>query len=62
MKYSELKRILRENGCYMTSEGASHEEWFSPITNEHFPVGRHGSKEVPVGTYNAIMRESGIRR
>ena len=30
MRYSELKRLLRKNGCYKTSEGARHEEWYSP--------------------------------
>jgi len=62
MKYSELKKILRKNGCYKTNEGSNHEEWFSPITKEHFPVGRHGSKDVPNGTYNAILRQSGISK
>jgi len=61
MKYSELKKILKKNGCYKANEGSNHEEWFSPITNEYFPVGRHGSKDVPVGTYNAILRQSGIK-
>jgi predicted RNA binding protein YcfA (HicA-like mRNA interferase family) len=62
MKYSELKRILKQNGCYKTSEGSNHEEWFSPITNNSFPIGRHRDKDVPIGTHNAILKQSGIKR
>jgi len=62
MKYSEVKKQLKKHGCYMTNEGSNHEEWFSPITNVKFPVGRHGSKDVPNGTYNAILKQAGIKK
>jgi predicted RNA binding protein YcfA (HicA-like mRNA interferase family) len=62
MKYSELKKILKHNGCYKESEGSKHEIWFSPITNSLFAVGRHNSEDVPIGTLNAILKKSGIKR
>jgi len=61
MKYSELKKMLRNNGCYKVSEGSNHETWFSPINNKKFPVGRHNSDDVPTGTYNTILKQSGIK-
>ena len=61
MKYSELKKILREHGCYKIGEGSNHEEWFSPITNQPFYVGRHNSQDVPKGTFNAILKQAGIK-
>ena len=30
MKYSELKRVLRKNGCVFNHEGGNHEIWYSP--------------------------------
>ena len=45
MKYSELKRWLRKSGCYLHHEGGNHEIWYSPITGNMFPVGRHDSEE-----------------
>jgi len=61
MKYSELKRLLKQYGCYKYGEGGSHEIWFSPITNKKFPVGRHNSDDVPIGTLNAILKQAGIK-
>ena len=62
MKFSELKRKLRKYGCYKLSEGANHEEWFSPITSKPFQVGRHDYQDVKKGTYHAILKQAGIER
>jgi len=61
MKYSELKKILRQNGCYKIGEGGNHEDWFSPINNKTFPVGRHNSEDVKKGMLNAILKQSGLK-
>ena len=62
MKYSELKKLLKQSGCYKYNEGANHEIWYSPINNKKFQVGRHNSEDVSIGTYNAILKQSGIKR
>ncbi|KAA6346132.1 hypothetical protein EZS27_006354 [termite gut metagenome] len=61
MKYSELKRILIQNECYLMKEGGNHEIWYSPITDNIFPFGRHKGEDVPKGTLNKILKESGIK-
>jgi len=61
MKYSELKRLLKHNGCYKIDEGSSHERWYSPITDNKFVVGRHDNQDVRKGTYNAILKQAGIK-
>jgi len=61
MKYSELKKILKKNGCYLKSEGANHEIWHSPITGTAFTVGRHNTQDVKKGTLNGILKQSGIK-
>ena len=60
LTFSELKKILKKNGCYFLRNGTSHEIWYSPITKQQFPVGRHDSQEVRTGTYNKIKKEAGI--
>ncbi|MBQ3740060.1 MAG: type II toxin-antitoxin system HicA family toxin [Bacteroidales bacterium] len=40
--------------------GKRHDLWFSPITNSVFPIPRHGAKEVPDGTLDDIIKQSGI--
>lgn len=60
MKYSELKKLLKKNGCEFRHEGKRHEIWYSPKTGIEFPVGRHNSQDVAPGTFKAIMKQSGI--
>ena len=57
---SELKKLLKQNGCYLHHEGRNHESWYSPITNKTFPVGRHKTEEVAQGTLKAILKQAGI--
>lgn len=60
MKYSELERLLRKAGCTVYREGSNHALWYSPITGEKFPVGRHSKEEVPIGTLRNIMKAAGL--
>jgi predicted RNA binding protein YcfA (HicA-like mRNA interferase family) len=61
MKYSELERVLIQNGCYLMKEGGNHSKWFSPITRRRFLLGRHKGEDVPKGTLNKILKESGSK-
>ena len=61
MKFSELKKVLRKNGCYLLKEGSKHEIWYSSITNDSFTVGRHSTEDVKKGTLNSILSKSGIK-
>lgn len=37
--YDKLIAYLKDKWCYLVRQGkGSHEIWFSPITNRHFPV------------------------
>ena len=54
MKYSELEKILKKAQCYVSKEGANHTLWYSPITGQTFPVSRHKTEEVPIGTLKSI--------
>lgn len=60
MKYSELEKILKKAGCYILKEGANHTIWYSPNTGEKFPVGRHKTEDVPMGTLKSIKKAAGI--
>ncbi|MCI6176644.1 type II toxin-antitoxin system HicA family toxin [bacterium] len=60
MRYSELERILKKAGCTVYREGANHTMWYSPITGNKFPVGRHTKEEVPIGTLRNILKSAGL--
>lgn len=61
MKISELKKLLKENGCYIKRQGKRHEIWYSPKTGKSFEVGRHPTEEVKTGTLNKIMKDAGLK-
>ena len=61
MKYSELIKQLKSIGCTVYREGANHTQWYSPKTGKIFPVGRHKTEEVPLGTLKSIMRDAGLK-
>lgn len=56
MKYSELYRILKKNGCYIQRHGANHDLWVNPKTKRTALVSRHASQEAAVGTLRSIVK------
>ncbi len=62
MKYGELKKLLRKNGCQLEREGTRHEIWFNPQTGKRFTVGRHNTEEVKTGTLKSIMKDAGVQQ
>lgn len=60
MKVSEMIKILKQNDCFCLREGDNHEIWYSKRTKKKFPVPRHKSKELPVGTAKSILKAAGI--
>lgn len=61
MKNKELLRILTDAGCYLLRHGASHDIWYSPISQRKFAMPRHGAKEIPTATALKIQREAGLK-
>jgi hypothetical protein len=54
----DVKKLLREKGCYFDREGkGDHEIWYSPITNRKFPV---DSKILSRHTANAVLKQAGL--
>jgi predicted RNA binding protein YcfA (HicA-like mRNA interferase family) len=61
MKYSELKRFLRKQGCYCYEEGVNHEKWLNLETNGRTVIGRHDTQEVKPGTLKGILKDLKIQ-
>lgn len=60
MRYNELKKLLKKNGCTLSSQGKKHEIWYSPKTGKYFSVGRHNHEEVATGTLKSIKSDAGL--
>jgi predicted RNA binding protein YcfA (HicA-like mRNA interferase family) len=61
MKFSELVRLLEENGFRLLKEKGSIRYYAKPGHDKLVRVDFHGAKEVPTGTCHAILRAAGIR-
>jgi hypothetical protein len=55
---ARLKRLLRQAGCRFERQGkGDHEIWYSPITNQRFPV---DNKIKSRHTANGILKQAGL--
>jgi predicted RNA binding protein YcfA (HicA-like mRNA interferase family) len=62
MKFSELVRLLEQNGFRVIKEKGSIRYYAKPGWNNLIRVDYHGSKEVPKGTCHAILKDAGIKK
>lgn len=62
MRFSELVRLLEKNGFKIIKEKGSVRYYTKAGLQRLIRVDYHGSKEVPTGTYNAILKDAGIKK
>jgi predicted RNA binding protein YcfA (HicA-like mRNA interferase family) len=61
MKFSELTRLLEQNGFSLAKEKGSIRYYRKAGHDKLIRVDYHGSKEIPTGTCHAILKAAGIR-
>ncbi len=62
MKFSELVRLLEQNGFSLVKEKGSNRYYAKEGWQKLIRLDYHGSKEVPTGTCNAILKAAGIKK
>ena len=63
MKTNELIKLLKKSKqCFLVRHGTNHDISYSNLTQKHFQVPRHKSKEIPTGTANKILDDAGLRQ
>ena len=62
MKFSELVRLLEKNGFKLLNQKGSIRYYSKPGHDKLIRVDYHGSKEVPTGTCNAILKAAGLKK
>ena len=62
MKFSELVRILEQNGFELVKEKGSIRYYAKPGLDRLIRIDYHGAKEIPTGTYQSILKATGLRR
>lgn len=61
MKFSELVRLLEQHGFRLVREKGSVRYYHKPGVDRLIRIDYQGSKEVPTGTCNAIMKAAGLK-
>ncbi len=61
MKASELLKLLKRDDWYETRQTGSHVIMTHPEKKGQLIVPYHGSREVPTGTLNAILKEANVK-
>ncbi|MCL5006317.1 MAG: type II toxin-antitoxin system HicA family toxin [Acidobacteria bacterium] len=61
MKFSELVRLMENEGFRLVKEKGSIRYYAKPGVPRLIRIDFHGSKEVPDGTCHAILKAAGIR-
>lgn len=61
MKFSELVRLLEQNGFTLIKEKGSIRYYSKPGIQRLVRVDYHGTKEVPTGTCHAILKAAGLK-
>ena len=62
MKFSELVRLLENNGFSLVKEKGSIRYYGKQGWDKLVRVDYHGPKEVPTGTCNAILKAAGLKK
>jgi predicted RNA binding protein YcfA (HicA-like mRNA interferase family) len=62
VKFSELVRLLEKNEFSLVKEKGSIRYYAKEGWQKLVRVDYHGSKEVPTGTCNAILKAAGIKK
>jgi predicted RNA binding protein YcfA (HicA-like mRNA interferase family) len=61
VKFSELVRLLEHNGFEIVKEKGSIRYYGKDGWNKLIRVDYHGSKEIPTGTCDAILKAAGLK-
>jgi predicted RNA binding protein YcfA (HicA-like mRNA interferase family) len=62
LKFSELVKLLEQNGFKIVKEKGSIRYYGKPGWDRLIRVDYHGAKEIPTGTCHSILKAAGIKK
>ncbi|MGD0780454.1 MAG: type II toxin-antitoxin system HicA family toxin [Dehalococcoidales bacterium] len=62
MKFSELVKLLKNNGFELVREKGSIRYYAKAGVDKLIRIDYHGSREIPTGTCDAILKAAGLKR
>jgi predicted RNA binding protein YcfA (HicA-like mRNA interferase family) len=61
MKYSEFYRLIEAAG-WTIRKGKGHYKYVHPDFDFYIVVGRHKTQEIPRGTLERMLRDTGLKK
>ena len=59
----QIIKVLQKHGFVLSRRRGSHIIFFNEMMKKSVPVPLHGkNKEIPIGTFLAIVKQSGIQK
>ena len=62
MKFSEVVKLLAENGFKLLREKGSVRYYGKSGLDKLIRIDYHGSREIPAGTCDAILKAAGLKK
>ncbi len=61
MNAAQVIRLLKNDGWVLKDRKGSHKQFVHPIKRGKITAADPGKKEIPPGTLNSILRQSGLK-
>lgn len=61
MKAKEIIKLLENDGWVFKNQKGSHKHFIHPKRKKKITVPDHGSKDIPIGTANNILKDAGLK-
>lgn len=61
MTSRDIFKVLRKDGWYIVDQDGSHVQLKHPTKSGKVTVPTHGSKDIPPGTLNSILKQAGLK-
>ena len=57
-----LIKVIQINGFVFKRSKGNHQIYYNPVTNKTVIIPLHGNKDLPKGTFFAILKQAGISK
>ncbi|TGN02172.1 type II toxin-antitoxin system HicA family toxin [Leptospira dzoumogneensis] len=61
MKIKEIIKILEDDGWYLVNQTGSHKQFKHPRKSGRVTVAGKQNADIPPGTLNSILKQSGLK-
>jgi predicted RNA binding protein YcfA (HicA-like mRNA interferase family) len=61
MKIRDIIKLIEEDGWYKVTQEGSHRQYKHAVKKGRVTIAGHPGDDIPAGTLNSILKQSGIK-